>query len=162
MTANGHREPPEPELEQWDHPGLEAERESFLLSVVTELVSVPLVLGFAHPAEAILARWLDGPRGELVCEWLLDYCRGGERPAVAADIVVCLGNLPKPGTAQWRAALIAAALRSDHLGLRDAAVLAAELWDEATLLPALEAHDEPAEYLREYIRAVIGYLRETK
>ena len=62
------------------------------------------------------------------------------------------------GTSSWRSELVRNALALDDVEIRDAAVQAAELWDDPHILPVLKSHYEPESWLRDYISDVIDDL----
>jgi hypothetical protein len=58
-----------------------------------------------------------------------------------------------------RSALLAHGLASQNIELRDAAVQAAELWDDPTTLGVLRNHHEETPWLAEYIKQVVRSLQ---
>ena len=112
-----------------------------------------------HEAEKTLERALRDNREDHILPWLEEFTADAAHPAFASDLLICLGRLPPPGTSLWRANIISAALRQEDLQIRDAAVQAAEMWQDKTLIETLAAHQEEELYLRDYIQGIIGDLK---
>ena len=145
----------------WPHPVQPppSHREDFLRELAQDLSNHHLEHGMDHPAEHLLARALSSTNAPQVLDWLLETC-GDHQNRRAADIVYLLGlQEPRPGTPEWRAALVSQALTSPDPETRDNAATAAHLWEEPHLAQVLEAHTETQEWLREYIQKVIADLR---
>lgn len=119
----------------------------------------PLEDGMDHPAEEILAQALrQGPDPD-VLQWIEAMSSDMRRPAFAASVLRCAGRLESPGTPAWRAGVVRTALARADIEIRDAAAVAAEWWGGPGMRAILEAHSEPAPWLRSYIRDVIDDLR---
>lgn len=116
--------------------------------------AAPVQDGFSHPAEAVLRDAFDRDPAAAA----RDVCAIVENPANparAADTLRCLGRVHSAGSPTWRAALIQDALASTDLEVRDAAIAAVEVWEDARLLSGLRSHHEPVDWLRRYLDAVI-------
>ena len=70
------------------------------------------------------------------------------------DVITYLTRVERMGTPEWRGRLVRDALRSGNIEMRDAAAQAAEHWPERGILAALEEHDEPKQWLADYINDV--------
>ncbi|MCY3826305.1 MAG: HEAT repeat domain-containing protein [Candidatus Dadabacteria bacterium] len=114
--------------------------------------------GMNHPAERIIRKALRSPKNRQVLDWLKSFSLDEEHPDFAASVLRCLGRQTKPGTCSWRTELIRRALTTDDVEIRDAAVQAAESWDEEESANILKSHHEPEPWLREYILDVISDL----
>jgi hypothetical protein len=58
-----------------------------------------------------------------------------------------------------RRALVRAALLSDHISVREAAIYAVETWGDPRLLDLLEAHEDGYEWIQAYTASVVRDLR---
>ena len=115
----------------------------------------PVEDGMDHPAEEIIKEALLFPGDPSVLEWLRRFCLDAARPNFAASVMRCLGRQAHPGTITWRTDLVCSALNMYHVEIRDAAVQAAELWGGQDMRNVLEAHNEPLDWLRNYVLDVI-------
>lgn len=128
---------------------------NLLHELMADFVSEPLEAGMAHEAERTLSRALSTYPMDEVLDWIAEFSTDVERPSLSASILLCLANLPKPGTAAWRVNLVRDALSTGHVEIKDAAVQAAEIWSEHDLANVLSEHQEDVPWLREYIQNVI-------
>ncbi len=116
--------------------------------------------GTSHPAEVIIGRALQTRKGRHVLEWLRSFSLDTAHSNFAASVLRCLGRQKHPGPPSWRAGLVRDGLTMEDVGIRDAAIQAAELWGDRGLRGILEEHFEPVSWLRDYIQDVIEDLRE--
>ena len=135
------------------------ERKQALLNELrADLSNAPVEAGMDHEAERTLERALRSDRDGEALEWIAEFCCDAERPSVSAAILVCLANVARPGTNEWRANLVERALSMESVEIRDAAVQAAETWGGQRMVRILEQHSESVPWLREYVDGVIGDL----
>ena len=120
----------------------------------------PVEDGVAHTAEQILARALDTGDRSTMLDVVAALCVDTARPGFSAATLRCLGRLTPPGSSAWRSALVRGALAHTDVEVRDAAVQAAESWGDADLIDVLRAHRETEAWLANYIREVVGSLRD--
>ena len=120
----------------------------------------PLEDGMHHKAEDIIEQVLQSREDECILEWLKAFSLDDTQPVFAASVLRCLGRQENLGTNSWRSELVRDALALDDVEIRDAAVQAAELWDDPHILPVLKSHYEPESWLRDYISDVIDDLGE--
>jgi len=120
----------------------------------------PLEDGICHPAEEIIRNALRGENRGRVHSKLREVATDGEHPTFAASILRCLGRQTNLATARWRTSVVREALAVNDVEMRDAAVQAAELWEDRHLVDILKSHEEPEPWLREYIRGVVEDLSE--
>ena len=120
----------------------------------------PLEDGMYHKAEDIIGQVLQAGKDARILEWLRDFSLDDTQPVFAASVLRCLGRQEHLGTSSWRSELVRDALALDDVEIRDAAVQAAELWDDREILPVLKSHSEPEPWLRDYIFDVINDLGE--
>ena len=116
--------------------------------------------GMHHKAEDIIGQAFQSGEDPRILEWLRDFSLDDTQPSFAASVLRCLGRQEHLGTSSWRSELVRDALALDDVEIRDAAVQAAELWDDREILPVLKSHSEPELWLRNYISDVINALGE--
>ena len=126
----------------------------------TAFETEPLEDGMHHEAEDIIEQVLQSGEDPRILDWLRAFSLDDTQPAFAASVLRCLGRQEYPGTSLWRSELVRDALALDDVEIRDAAVQAAELWDDQEILSVLESHDEPEPWLQNYISDVIDDLGE--
>ena len=117
--------------------------------------SEPLEDGMYHPAEQIIGEALQSKESELALEWLRELSLDAAHQTFSAEVLRCLARQEHPGSALWRTELVREGLAMDSVEIRDAAVQAAEWWDDRDLRDVLKSHNEPVHWLRNYIREVI-------
>ena len=110
--------------------------------------------GINHPAEQILHDGLQSANAQDLLTWFRALVTDIERPFLASAVLRVLGRC-RPGTSAWRAGTVRAALVSDDVEIRDAAVQAAESWGGSEIREVLQGHLEPTPWLRTYIDDVI-------
>ena len=120
----------------------------------------PLEDGMDHPAEKIIGTALRSPEDRQVLDWFKGFCLDAKHPNFSASVLRCLGRQICPGTGSWRVELVRDALAMKDVEIRDAAVQAAEYWGGRDIRSVLEAHIEPFQWLRNYVRDVIEDLGE--
>ena len=118
----------------------------------------PLEDGMHHKAEDFIGQVLQAGEDQRILEWLRDFSLDAIQPVFAASVLRCLGRQEHLGTSSWRSELVRDALALDDVEIRDAAIQAAELWDDREILPVLKSHSEPELWLRDYICDVINAL----
>ena len=138
----------------------EAEQERLETRLWAAFEADPLEDGMYHPAEEVIGEALQAADRESTLKWFKEFSMDGAHPGFAASILRCLGRQEHPGTDKWRAELVRDGLASEDVEIRDAAVQAAESWEDRSLRGILEVHDEPVPWLRDYIRDVIDDLKE--
>lgn len=114
----------------------------------------PLEDGIDHPAEPIIDEALRSVDGQRVLGWLRALSVAAGHPELAASVLRCLGRRGL-GTPAWRAETVQAALATEDVEMRDAAVQAAESWGGLEVRDVLRSHVEPIPWLREYIEDVV-------
>ena len=117
--------------------------------------SEPLEDGMDHPAEQLLAEYLNVGSGTRMLDWISEWCLDTTNATFAASVLQCLARQPHPGTVAWRAELVRNGLATPHVEIRDAAAKAADSWEDAELLPVLEGHREPVPWLADFIRDIV-------
>jgi hypothetical protein len=126
-----------------------------LFELVDQLFSDhPIEDGVSHPAERTLQSWVerfpvDSPAA------LAGKLRSSSYPH-RVELLRCLGRMPFRNVRDQATGILADALRSEDIELRDAAVRAFELWREPSLAVILRAHREPTPWLAEYIRRILS------
>lgn len=118
------------------------------------LESAPLEDGYSHAAEILLEKAIRD-YGDRAGDWLAGVLSSQDQNDVfKAELLRLLSRL-KHFTSTWRVDVIKLGLSSSSLEFRDAAVQAAESWEEAEAIQLLEAHKEPCDWLADYISRVI-------
>ncbi|MYA17037.1 MAG: hypothetical protein F4Z28_09845 [Gammaproteobacteria bacterium] len=140
--------------------GLIDEREQMRLAnkLHAAFETEPLEDGMHHEAEEIIEQVLQSGEDPRILNWLKDFSLDDTQPAFAASVLRCLGRQEYLGTSSWRSELVRDALALDDVEIRDAAVQAAESWDDPHILPVLKSHSESESWLRDYISDVIDDL----
>ena len=131
-----------------------------LSQLMSDFIGAPVEAGMEHEAEHTLSKALSTHSGEDILDWIAEFCTDVQRPSLSASILLCLANLPKPGSTGWRVNLIRHALETGHIEIKDAAVQAVELWGDHDLAKVLASHQEDVPWLRKYIEAVVDDLWE--
>ena len=106
---------------------------SLEMRLVSAFETEPVEDGFHHPAEEVLRTSLKESRGSAM-QWIRSLALDPVRPSFSASILQCLGRLPDPGSLAWRKNLIRDALKQGGVEVRDAAIQAAELWEDQGVL----------------------------
>lgn len=118
------------------------------------LESAPLEDGYSHSAEILLEKAIRG-YGDRAGDWLVGALSSKDwNESFKAELLRLLSRL-KPFTSTWRVNVIQLGLSSSSIEIRDAAVQAAESWEEAGAIQLLQAHKEPCDWLADYISRVI-------
>jgi len=104
----------------------------------------------SHPGETLLQNMLRIYEEKRVAEaiFVID-----DAPAVA-QIVLLLARC-KLNDAASRAYVVSSGLKSSNICVRDAAVVAAELWDDIECIKLLAMHEESVAWLSSYIADVV-------
>jgi len=126
--------------------------DAFVSSLATAFESEPFEDGYGHAAEEIIRAAIEVGDEGVECVESAIFCT--RRVAMAAHTLQCVGRLEAPVSEEWRAQVIARALRCDALDLRDAAMQAAEAWG-GTCIRVLSEHEEPVAWLRGYAAKII-------
>lgn len=128
----------------------------FKQRLIAILETEPVADGYDHIGEVMLAELID-EHGFEVGEWLASSMfEEGEEP-YHASILQLLGRI-RPFGHVWRVIIVKRALQSKNLLMRDAAIQAAELWEDPEVLSILRQHHEEYQWLRDYLNKVIQYL----
>jgi hypothetical protein len=121
--------------------------------IVAAIVAEPVEDGMTHPAERLIATFAQrhgsGEVRGIVCEL--------EKRRLAADFLRLLGRAA-PLDAAARSEILRDALQSSDLEVRDAAIQAAESWNDRALAEILRSHREQVPWLADYLRRVAADL----
>lgn len=118
------------------------------------LEDIPVEDGYVHPAEAVLEQVIHDA-GDDAGDWLTDVLVHDRWNISDRAALLRLLSRQKPFTEAWRSDVIRSVLASPTIELRDAAVQAAESWEDSGIVPLLQAHHEPCPWLADYISRVI-------
>lgn len=133
---------------------LDREKRRIERFLYTAFDSEPLEDGMDHPAEDVIADALKiNNKRQLL--WFREFSLDSKRPAFAASVLRCLGRISELGTETWRVDLVRAALDTDNVQIRDAAVQAAEHWGDHGLIEVLQRHNDTEQWITDYIDMVI-------
>jgi hypothetical protein len=114
----------------------------------------PVEDGHTHTIEDYLKEVIH-ERGQEVGSWLIDVISGRRWNRSPAAELLRLVSRQKPFTEDWRLDVIRIALSSPSVELRDAAVQAAELWQEPRAVELMQQHEECCTWLADYIKRVM-------
>ena len=118
------------------------------------LETEPVEDGYSHPAEVPLEEIMRVPSHH-AGEWVVGTLSGHHwNPSLRAGLLRLLSR-QRPLTEDWRLRIIRLGLSSPSLELRDAAVQAAESWEESAAVQLLQEHEEPCSWLADYVSRVI-------
>lgn len=143
-----------------------------------EFEAGPIEDGITHPAEQIVANHLpslmqisperllaelEAEHGTDFCSSLLQCLGRCDLPSSLASPVLALssgvvGIQDSSAWTQWRQQLLSHCLTSQDIVMRDAAIQAAEEWEDPALLSTLESHRERVPWLRDYLADVMSEL----
>jgi len=136
-------------------------QEPFRWELIRLLESEPMEAGQAHPAEALIEDMLRrvGPIASVWLGSIYEEMRD-RRPAIAADILRCIGRLPASLSRPWGQPLAKDGLYQSDEEVRDAAIRAFEMWGLPEGADILRDYlsDEPVAWLADYARGVIADL----
>lgn len=116
--------------------------------------------GTDHPAEDILIQAMETLGEDPMLLWLSAHIAHPESKYVE-ELIICLGRIPKAGTPQWRASIVEEGLRSNDLGTREAALGAADAWQDPEIIQVLRQHQEPDKLTAKYIRELLQQAQNT-
>lgn len=116
----------------------------------------PLIDGEAHPADDIIAGFFESESSIAYPSALEDIVLRQQDANLSAATLQCAARL-EPRWPDWRKAeLVRNGLQADDIGVRDAAVRAAEGWICGDVIKALKMHRDATPWLQEYIDEVIA------
>lgn len=119
----------------------------------------PVIDGFTHKGETILGKLLHEKYGDVRFH-LERLLFGDENVKIRSSVLLLLGRL-NPIDADWRAYIIKKALTFEDIEMRDAAIQAAELWEDFEMLDVLRRHEELVPWLKDYKERVIEDLENS-
>ena len=125
------------------------------MQIRSDLEQAPQEAGFKHPIEDTIRYALAQNPPELALHALRLICQDLQNPTLAAATINALASLDKPGNPHWRRRLIVTALRNHSPAVRDAAIMAAEVWQEPIITRALREHRDQEPHLETYRQAVL-------
>lgn len=127
------------------------EMRRLLRHVITAIEQEPVEDGVLHPAEPRLAEFL---RQYGAATLYAEMFEGRRSATLVASLLRLLGRR-KLENARLREEILRAALASSSIEVRDAAVQAAELWEDPTAIELLRNHTEQNPWLADYIGRVL-------
>lgn len=136
---------------------LEAAEEEFRQKLLLSFEREPIEDGYSHPAEQIIEDTLKRYKPGAI-NWIEAVYHGHtERPAVAANILRCIGRLDYNLIKPWGMEMATKGLSNLDIEIRDAAICAFEIWGGAESVATLKDHlkAETIPWLKDYLRRVI-------
>lgn len=130
-------------------------------AALTELLAAaferqPLLDGEAHPADDIIARYLESDASIAYPSALENIILHHQDSDLVASTLQCAARFEPRWTDSRKADLVRSGLQSDDIVIKDAAVRAAECWICAEIIQVLENHQDQTPWLQEYIDEVIA------
>lgn len=125
----------------------------------TALEIDPIEDGRFHPAETFLEK-LTRSSESGIDQWLMGVISGAQYPSSYRASLMRLLSRQVPFSKEWRLEAVRAGLASEHVEVRDAAIQAAESWEDLGAVEVLAAHCEPVRWLEDYMHHVIQDLTE--
>jgi hypothetical protein len=139
------------------------QRQLFRHELLRSLELEPVEAGFAHPATRIMEDAITR-FGATALGWIMGayFSNHRARPALAADILRCVGRLPLRLIRPWGPLMAISGLLHRDPEIREAAVRAFEFWGGRDSIAALQARvdAEPLPWLAGYMRQVIADLAD--
>lgn len=120
-----------------------------LAALFTAIDEEPVEDGVVHRAEAAVAAYLR----EFGASGIVEHVCGASEASRPASLLRLLSRVTRLD-AEQRRAVVRRGLASTNVELRDAAVQAAETWEDAALADLLRRHREPVAWLSEYAQRV--------
>jgi len=137
--------------------------ESFRAHLEILLTVTPVESGQSHPAEEIVADFLnqypiDGPA------YLQSYLLRKENLSIAdkrniADTLILFGRMPQTLVGNLGYDIASKALQSEDVRIRDAAIGALEQLGGKSAVEILEKHHETVDWLAEYVSKIIKEMK---
>jgi hypothetical protein len=124
-----------------------------LAALFTAIDEEPVEDGVVHHAEAALAAHI----AEFGATALVERACGTSKAMRRASLLRLLSRVSRLD-AEQRRSVVRRALASNSVEIRDAAVQAAETWEDAALAELLRQHRDPVSWLSEYARRVASDL----
>ncbi len=138
----------------WSEKNVESEFLEIENQIKAALELAPLEDGYSHSAETFLEKAILGS-DDRISDWLISALSSNyQNNSFKADLLRLLSR-QKPFTSKWRVDVIKLGLSSLSVEVRDAAIQAAESWEEAGAIQLLQAHKEPCDWLNNYTSRVI-------
>jgi hypothetical protein len=106
--------------------------------------------GYTHSAESIVADHIERFGGF----GLIEYALTSASPSRSADLIRLLGRTPGIEL-DLRRSIVKRGLASSHVAVRDAALQAAETWEDASLVLLLKTHREAVPWLADYAEKIV-------
>lgn len=106
--------------------------------------------GYTHAAESMLRDHIEhyGTAG------LIEHAFSTESPIRSADLIRLLGRIPEVEI-ELRHVVVDHGLASPHVAVRDAALQAAEEWEDRSLVVLLRDHQDTVPWLSQYAEKIV-------
>lgn len=109
--------------------------------------------GYTHLAESAIREHME----QFGAAGLIDHAWTTASPTRAADLVRLLGRIPEVES-ELRRMVVERGLASPHVVVRDAALQAAETWEDGSLVVLLREHQEAVPWLSQYAEKIVRAL----
>ncbi len=106
--------------------------------------------GYTHSAESMLREHIE----QFGAAGLIDHAFTTASPIRSADLVRLLGRIPEVEV-RIRRIVVERGLASLHVVVRDAALQAAETWEDASLVALLREHRDAVPWLAQYAEKIV-------
>lgn len=106
--------------------------------------------GHTHSAEPVLRKYIEhyGATG------LIEHAFAAESPIRSADLIRLLGRISEVAN-EHRRVIVERGLASPHFAVRDAALQAAESWEDGSLVDLLNGHRDLVPWLNQYAEKIM-------
>ena len=130
-------------------------------ATLTELLAAaferqPLLDGEAHPADDIIANFLESDASIAYPSELENIVLHHQDADLAAATLQCAAHFEPPWSDSRKAELVRSGLQADDIVIKDAAIKAAESWISPEVIQVLANHHTQTPWLQEYIDEVIA------
>ena len=122
-----------------------------LATLASAIEAEPVEDGISHAGEILIADVLSVHGADELATAILQAASS----SLQASMVRLIGRVSVED-ALVRRRIVDACLRSSDLQMRDAAVQAVESWEDTACVDLLRRHEEPVDWLADYIRDVIA------
>lgn len=106
--------------------------------------------GYTHSAESVLHEHIE----HYGAARLIEHAFAAESPSRSADLIRLLGRLPEVEI-ELRRMIVERGLASPHVAVRDAALQAAETWEDRALVALLRGHRDAVPWLSQYAEKIV-------
>jgi hypothetical protein len=110
----------------------------------------PVDDGYTHSAESVICDHIE----QFGASELIEHAFTTASPIRSADLIRLLGRIPEVEV-ELRRSIVERGLASPHVVVRDAALQAAETWEDASLVALLRGHRDAVPWLAQYAEKIV-------